>query len=247
MKSFKSKLRTRRMLRQIREKLGILTSIFQSPYQTINYNLAATGIEVIIDVGANVGQFAIDMRRSGFKGHIHSFEPVKQIFRKLEKTASKDPNWSVYNLGLGAHETKSMIHVSQNDGLSSSILEMNSIHLLNFPNSHTSYLEEILLSNVDTQLKLLGLDPKNCLLKIDVQGFESQVLLGASESLSKIPLLFIEASLVPLYREEKDLIKLLNLLSSFNHHVIDVYRGVQTKNGKLLQVDLLTQLADFES
>lgn len=247
MKSFKSKLRTRRMLRRIREKIGFLISMFRSPYRTINDNLATMGIEVIIDVGANVGQFAIDMRRNGFKGHIHSFEPVKQIFTQLEKTSRKDPNWHVYNFGLGAQETKSMINVSQNGGLSSSILEMNSTHQLNFPNSHTSYIEEILLSTVDGQLKLLGLDPKNCLLKIDVQGFETQVIMGASESLSRFPLLFIEASLVPLYREEKDFITLLNLLSSFNHHVIDIYRGVQTKKGKLLQVDLLTRLADFES
>lgn len=247
MKSFKSKLRSQKMLRQIREKYKILISIFQSPYQTINQNLAAIGIEVIIDVGANVGQFAVDMRRSGFKGHIHSFEPVKQTFRELEKSASKDPTWNVYNLGLGEREYESIINVSQNGGLSSSILEMNSIHQLNFPDSHTSYLEKIELSTVDIQLKLLGLDPKICLLKIDVQGFESQVLQGASGSLARFPLLFIEASLAPLYRDEKDLITILNLLSRFNHRVIDVYRGVQTKNGKLLQVDLLTQLADFKS
>lgn len=247
MNSLKSILRSRKKLRQIREKYKLFISIFHSPYRTIYQNLAALGIEVILDVGANVGQFAVDMRRSGFKGQIHSFEPTKQTFIKLEKVAKKDPNWSVHNLGLGEYESESIINVSQNDGLSSSILEMNSIHQVNFPNSNTSYLENIQLSTVDIQLKLLGLDPKICLLKIDVQGFEWQVLQGASGSLAKFPLLFIEASLVPLYRDEKDLITILNLLSRFNHRVIDIYRGVQTKSNKLLQIDLLTQLVDIES
>jgi len=68
------------------------------------------------------------------------------------------------------------------------------------------------------------------------------VLRGAAKSLSKIPLCFLEVSIVPLYEGEITLLPILNLLSQSNHEVIDVFRGIKTQNGKLLQLDILTRL-----
>jgi len=199
-------------------------------------------ISQVVDIGANVGQFGIDIRRSGFKGKIFSFEPVKESFLTLTETIKKHEPWDAFQLGLGQYEFKQNISVSGNDGLSSSLLPMSKEHLKNFPDSKTISTQEILVSTVDKQLANLGIDPKKILIKLDVQGYESEVLKGAVKSLSNIPLCFLEVSIIPLYEGEITLLPILNLLSESGHEVIDVFRGVKTKNGQLLQVDILTKL-----
>jgi len=75
---------------------------------------------------------------------------------------------------------------------------------------------------------------------MDVQGFESEVLKGAGNLLSAIPVCYLEVSLSALYDGEFDLLEILNFLSDYGHEVIDLYRGVTSKTGELLQIDILT-------
>ena len=199
-------------------------------------------ISYTIDIGANVGQFGIDIRRHGFSGQIISFEPVKESFKILSSTINKHEPWNAFNLGLGATESEQYINISGNDGLSSSLLAIGKVHLNNFPKSVTVSSQKVSVSTLDNQLEVLGIDPGKILLKLDVQGFEAEVLKGAEKSLSKIPLCYLEVSIVPLYEGEVTLLPILNLLSESGHEVIDVFRGIKTKKGQLLQVDILTKL-----
>ncbi len=137
-----------------------------------------------------------------------------------------------------------MINVSGNSGLSSSLLKMKSVHVENFPDSKTVYSECIKISTIDSQLSNLGILPESILLKLDVQGFEASVLRGAANSLSRIPLCFLEVSLIPLYEEEMTLLPVLSLLQNSGHEVVNVSRGIKAKNGQLLQLDILTKLSN---
>ena len=85
------------------------------------------------------------------------------------------------------------------------------------------------------------------MLKLDVQGYEAEVLKGAVKSMSRIPLCFLEVSIVPLYEGEITLLPILKLLSESGHEVIDVFRGLKTKNGQLLQLDILTKQVSSKS
>ena len=80
-----------------------------SKYMYIRRVLDEFDIELILDVGANVGQFAQYMRKIGYRGTIISFEPVAAEFAKLKTTAASDPKWNVINVSLGAaSETKTI-------------------------------------------------------------------------------------------------------------------------------------------
>ena len=195
----------------------------------------------IIDAGANVGQFGVDMRKAGFYGQIFSYEPVSESFRQLEKTIGSFQPWKAFQLALGSAESKMEINISGNSGLSSSILEMKEIHLRNFPESRTVAKELVCVSTINRQVESLCLNPQNILLKIDVQGYELQVLNGADEYLNQIPFCFLEVSLKPLYENESSLLDLLNLLAKYGHEVTEVFRGVKSKRGELLQLDVLTK------
>ncbi len=198
----------------------------------------------MIDVGANVGQFGLDIRRQGFQGLIVSYEPVAKTFGLLTQTIRRHQPWKSFQLGLGAEESERLINISGNDGLSSSLLEMKDLHLENFPDSATVAKERILISTIDKQVSTLGLRPQEIMLKLDVQGFEAEVLKGASQTLSKIPLVYLEVSITPLYEGEVSFLPILIELSKSGHEVIDVFRGLKGSNGQLLQLDILTKLSN---
>ena len=120
---------------------------------------------------------------------------------------------------------------------------MTSLHLDNFPDSKTIANQNIKLSTIDKQLAVLRLCPHEIMLKLDVQGFEAEILKGASQSLPLIPLCYLEVSLNPLYEGEITFLPILIELSKYGHEVIDIFRGIKSKNGRLLQVDILTKLS----
>jgi len=238
----KEHLRTSSFARLAREQFSGFRASADSPFKSIIRNIDELKLTHVLDVGANVGQFGIDIRRHGFDGQILSFEPVSQTFTLLTETIKKRQPWKALQLGLGAIESEQTINVSGNSGLSTSLLTMGSVHLANFPESATVSTQRVIISTVDKQLELLGIDPRHIVLKLDVQGYEAEVLKGASQSLSRIPLCYLEVSMVPLYEGETTFLPILNMLSEAGHEVIDVFRGLKAKNGQLLQMDILTRL-----
>jgi len=239
------RLRTIQLVRYIREKMNAVQSLGSSPYDALLRELASLGVENVIDGGANVGQFGLDLYRHGFVGSIYSFEPISQIFNTLQQTSMKYQDWYTFNLGLGLRTSIETINVSGNDGLSSSILEMNESHLINFPSSGTVGKEKIQITSVADQIKNLDLDPRNLAIKLDVQGFEYQALLGVGEFLQDIPICFLELSINSLYMGEHDYLEILNFLADAGHDVVDLFRGVTAKNGALLQIDVVTKQRNY--
>ena len=239
---FKKSLRRSPLARSTREFMVGLGAISDSSFRSIIRNVNGVKVSHVLDVGANVGQFGIDIRKHGFKGQIISFEPVNETFTLLSETIKKYQPWKAFQIGLGASESVQSINISGNAGLSSSLLKMGSVHLENFPDSATVSNQKVRVSTLDKQLVALGIDPRKIMLKLDVQGYEAEVLKGAIKSLSKIPLCYLEVSLLPLYEGEVSFLPLLNLLAESGHEVIDVFRGLKAKNGQLLQMDILTKL-----
>jgi FkbM family methyltransferase len=85
-------------------------------------------IDLIMDVGANVGQFALELRSIGYAGKIVSFEPITTSYTELCHTAARDPNWEVYRrCAVGDFDGEIQINIARNS-VSSSILPMLKSH-----------------------------------------------------------------------------------------------------------------------
>jgi FkbM family methyltransferase len=237
----KTRLRSNPHARRLREVLRAIPEVLNSQSKSVAKKCISSEIVAILDVGANVGQFAIDMRRNGYKNHIYSYEPVADTFEALMQHVSKDEKWHAFNMALGETEDYRSIHVSENSGLSSSLLNMDSVHLENFPESSYVSSERVLMSTVDRQVNLLELDPRSSMLKIDVQGYEFNVLQGSMQTLQDFRYCYLEVSLVKLYQGESTFFDILKNLKDSGHEVIDLFRGVSAKDGRLLQVDVLTE------
>jgi FkbM family methyltransferase len=236
----KQSFRTNAYLRKIKAFNEFLDNARRSKFKALMKLISENEIEVVIDIGANVGQFALDLRRAGYLGDIISFEPVSKTFVTLSRNSAREKRWRVFDLAIGSRVSKEFINISNNDSLSSSFRDMNKLHLSNFPKSYFSSEELVSVSTLDRQLNILKISPAKCLLKIDVQGFERDVLAGGINSIPLIPVCFIEGSLSPLYDGEYDLRELLNKLHDLGHNLFELFPGVRAKNGKLLQVDIIS-------
>src|SRR4051794_24589353 len=155
------------------------------------------GIQLVLDVGANRGQYGESLRTSGYEGRIISFEPLDAAYAALEARAAADPLWECRRVGLANVDGSAEIHVAGNSA-SSSLLPMRNEHIRALPQSAYVGTETIALSRLDFAVPDLPEDA-NTMLKLDVQGYELHVLEGARHSLSKITVVETELSLVRLY------------------------------------------------
>ncbi len=156
------------------------------------------GATVVLDVGANEGQFAKHMRDSGWDGRMVSYEPLSSAFGVLQREAANDPLWQVFNVALGATKGAAPIHIAGNSQ-SSSLLPMLDTHLNAAPES--GYIGEEMVEVVPLDDTLVGnlTDTDRLCVKLDCQGYEGQVLDGAREALTHTVMVVMELSLVDLY------------------------------------------------
>lgn len=166
-------------------------------------HLIQNNIDLVLDVGANSGQFAQELRKSGYMGRIVSFEPLEVAHKHLTLNSNSDPGWVVHpRCAVGDSNKTVTLNVAGNS-YSSSVLEMLPTHSNAAPDSiyvGTNLVDQITLDSIFANYVSEG---TKVFLKIDTQGYEMQVLNGIKENLSSITGIQIEMSTTPLYRGEK--------------------------------------------
>lgn len=194
-------------------------------------------VSSILDVGANVGQFAKATRLGKYSGKIFSFEPQKSAFAQLQIEAVGDKNWYIFNHALGNQKQELEINIAGNS-YSSSILGMLPAHEAYAPESKYVSKETISVDSLDNIFENLVANGDNIYLKIDTQGYEKQVLEGALQSIHSILLIQIEMSLQPLYENEPSFDEIYTYLISKNFELLTVEYGIRDYvTGCLLQID----------
>ena len=193
-------------------------------------------INLVLDVGANTGQFVDELRAGGYAGRIVSFEPLATAHEELRARAAADPNWTVADrTAVGAAAGSVEIHVSGNS-VSSSILEMLPSHSQAEPLSGYVGVERVPVNCLDG---LCALAPEDrVLLKIDVQGYERPVLEGARNVLARARGIVCEMSLVPLYEGQGLAWEMWDLLAAEGFEAWSLEPGFRhPESGRMLQLD----------
>lgn len=194
-------------------------------------------INILLDVGANIGQYALKMRNLGYTNKIISFEPLNGAFEFLKKSAKGDKNWIVNNYGLGDVDSTSVINISGSSD-SSSILEMLPSLSDSVPGLKYIGKQEIEIKKLDTIFNSFVKSEDCVMLKIDTQGFEKNVLDGAIQSLKQIKVIQIEMSIVQLYKNEMLFKEMITFIENQGFQLYSLENGHFNRNtGQLLQVD----------
>jgi FkbM family methyltransferase len=199
--------------------------------------MAALGIDVVIDVGANGGQFGREIREAGYAGRIVSIEPLEAPFRRLSELAARDARWEVIQSAVGPLTGSATIHVAANDGASSSLLPMLNLHTRAAPEARYVADEVVQVATLDHLAGPHMGDQSRVFVKIDVQGFELQVLAGGSAVLDRSSLVQLEMSLLPLYESAPGFREALDFMEQHSFHLVGLEPGIAAPSGLLLQAD----------
>jgi FkbM family methyltransferase len=169
------------------------------------------GIDTVVDVGANVGQYAQSLRHIGYRGEIVSLEPLRVPYNQLVTAATSDPHWQTQRTAVGARVGELRLHVSEASIFSSALTVLSSTVAAS-RDARTSRDEIVPMTTLDELLA--GTPLKSTAIKIDVQGFERDVLEGAQKSLRSVPLLEIELSPRPVYEGQMLIVEALERLQA---------------------------------
>ena len=196
------------------------------------------GIDLVVDVGANAGQYGLMLRDAGYRGRMVSFEPLRDAWESCARHASKDPLWTMApRTAVGASAGHIDIHVASNS-VSSSILPMREVHRSAAPMSAYVGRESVPLSRLDAVAKDFVDHAQRPFLKIDTQGYEREVLEGASGILDRFAGVQLEMSLTPLYEGSASHAELLHLMSGHGFEPHAILPGfTEMTSGRMLQAD----------
>ena len=161
------------------------------------------GIDHVLDVGANLGQYASSLRRGGYTGRITSFEPLSEVHRQIQALAADDAEWAVApRMALSAATGRATIRISNRSDMSS-LMPMAELTLQALPKSFEIAQEEVETFRLDAIFGQFVRPGEKALLKIDAQGSEADILEGAAGILDQLTGLQVELSLRPMYEGEK--------------------------------------------
>jgi len=216
-----------RPLRKSREPMAQLTRL-----------LARNRIDGVLDVGANIGQYATALREWGYRGPILSFEPLPEPHAALLRRARSDPAWDVAPpMALGDAEAEVELEVSEESDMSS-ILPQSPLLRSISPSSEVRRRLKVPQHRLDRLETVVDRPWRRLHLKADVQGFEPRVLEGARGLLDRILSVQLELALVRLYEGEEDWRAMVERLAEAGFEVHLVLPGYfERKLARQLQFD----------
>src|SRR5258708_35304512 len=189
-------------------------------------HLHCSQTELVLDVGANSGQFALELFNAGFTGRIISFEPLSSAHAALRKVARNNPKWEVApRCALGAHVGRAVINIAGNS-FSSSLRPMLERHLAAAPQSAYVGTEIVPVETLGSVIsrRFPGAAPRFA-LKIDTQGFEGEVLDGLGALVEQCSAVLLEMPLDSLYGDAADLPTLFARLVQCDFHCVGMSPG----------------------
>ncbi len=201
--------------------------------------LEKNGIDLFLDVGANIGQTGLKLRENGYPNRILSFEPVLPCHEKLRMAARGDRNWQVFErLALGDYDGETEIFLSEATDLSSIGRPTDNLNRA-LPRARAAATDKVSIRRLDS-LFPDGFGAGRVFLKVDAQGCDLAVLKGAEKIFDRISGVQVEASLIPLYENEPDYLDVLGFLhdAGMRPHIV-AERTFSRQLCRQLQIDVI--------
>ena len=191
----------------------------------------------VIDIGANRGQFALAARSQFPQSKIISFEPLTEPANVFRRVFKSDPLTCLHQIAIGPEEKYLSMHVSRADD-SSSFLPISTLQSKLFPGTEE---REIRMVKIAPLLSVLDVKEiiSPALLKIDVQGFELDVLKGCEDSLDKFTQIYIECSFVELYDNQALAHDIISWLEKRGFFLSGIYNLSYYRDNTAIQGDFL--------
>jgi FkbM family methyltransferase len=193
-------------------------------------------ISIVIDGGANEGQYASGLRSVGYQGRIISLEPSSSACEVLKRKASHDSEWRVCQLGLGDQDGEAVFNLA-NATVCNSFLTMGDDFRAEVPGVSMVSQETVSVRRLDTVARDVLTADDQVWVKLDVEGFEMPVLRGAPDTLARTRVLEVELATAALYEGEPLFFEVAQSIYKFGFRLQAVASAYQSPDGRTLRFD----------
>jgi FkbM family methyltransferase len=185
-------------------KIGVAISRYPPPGSFDRHLadlLTQLRVNVVLDIGAYIGDYARRLRAVGYNGRIISFEPVPASFERISAAMQHDRLWSGQPFGLSDEHRQATMHIHERGDFNSLLNIRKDTELAYGVDASLWNNASVDLRRLDSVLPelLRGVDSPRVFMKIDTQGHDITVLSGASGVLNLIHALQVELPAVELY------------------------------------------------
>lgn len=200
-------------------------------------SVLARDLRAVIDIGANRGQFALAVRQWAPKARVISFEPLPGPASVLRNVFADDDQVLLHQAAIGPRPEQRMIHVSGRDD-SSSLLPISSTQTTMFPGTEKIATTEVRVGPLEEFITAEELRSP-AMLKLDVQGFEYEALIGCESMLPLFDWVYCECSFVELYSGQKFAAEVIDWLAQRSFALHGLYNPTYDRRGQAVQADFL--------
>ncbi len=195
-------------------------------------------IDLVLDVGAFIGGYGMNLREIGYTGEIFSFEPQPDVMPRLRETALRNPPWRVFQMALSDFEGQAEFFISER-GSSSSLKRMCQA-AKDAARAETAGSIPVDVRTIDKVLEECGALGRNIYLKCDAQGAEEQIMCGGSKTIQHAKAVEIELSIAEMYEGQWDFRSALDLFLEKDFEVYSIEAGfADPVTGQVMQVDAI--------
>ena len=192
---------------------------------------------VVVDIGANRGQFSLLARGLNPVARIYAFEPLPEAAARYRTVFARDPGVTLHEAAIGTRTGQAAIHISRCDD-SSSLLPITSTQAALFAGTKevgTTMVKVAPLDEFLTPEQII----EPALLKLDVQGYELEALKGCETLLDRFAYAYVECSFMELYAGQALADEVVGWLQKRGFQLCGVYNMSYYKGGRAVQGDFL--------
>lgn len=230
-------------LRRLIRRLGFDVARYPaktSPWPQLATLLQQHGVTLMLDVGANTGQYALKLREHGYKGRIVSYEPQSAAHAALTRAAAGDPSWDVApRAAVGATSGEITINLSAESDMSS-VLPMTVETRGLFTSTRSIGTERAPVVTLADEIARRSNAADRIFVKSDTQGFEAQVLDGIGGAIENVVWLQLELSLHPIYQGQPRYLPMLERIEGAGFQPMLLIPGYWSRqHGRMLEFDVI--------
>lgn len=223
---------------RLKSVLGLPDGFLHKDWRILSRTGQKTGPHVVLDVGAYHGWFAHCWLNWCKSGIVYAFEPTPASFARLSALYQSDSRIHPFQVGVGSEPGRLKLQVHEGSAVCNSFLSTKSdtwerIDYKEGPISEIE-VEVVTLDSFCARERIEAVH----MIKVDVQGFERQVIEGAKRVLSVTDFVFVEVGIMKLYQGASNFGEIVEQMSALGFHLFDL-RAWHRGNRMLVEADLL--------
>jgi FkbM family methyltransferase len=208
--------------------------------------LRGLDLATVLDVGANVGQFSLLAVAMFPRVRIEAFEPLSVPAGTFRRVFDGDARVRIHQVAIGARSQDQVTMNVSNRHDSSSMLRITDRQTHVFPGTQSAGTESVRMVTLDSVIDL-NLMQAPALMKIDVQGFELEVLKGARQVLRHCEYVYAEVSFEELYEGQALAPEVIAFLNGEGFGIGGVHNVEYDADGHAVQCDMLFRAGEIRS